>query len=946
MAVTEVLQGLGEWNINLKPTTPKSVLDALHSFGHIAINSGQINAEHGDTLLTSSRYVGVFRGRASGNNFSLRGPGMAFWLGDEDNKGYVIETPLVVNHDFDDAVLLLLPPSVTPGTIHNVDPGVPFSYTFQYVSRREALNYLCETKGCEWRINGDGSVDAGTEVDLFRVVPNAALVRKRAGTDLFLRAFRGTMSTEEDYKDFTTRTVLLANGSEGATVTATADIDPAKNPWKDLFGNPVKLTRLISESDTDATNAPARAQLQLNRFTDPSRAITLSTQEYDLKGSVAVGDYLWVYDNEIGITDNANEVMFRGELMYPMKLRLTELTWAVTREMGVAFRDNDGNWIDLSPYIIPEDGESSLTVGGYYRALSGGDGGSVGSRPIQDNSVPAAPTWVEASFAQSVYQSAQRGESRAQIQLVWTKPNNVDGSTILDGDHYEIRYRSASSPIYTSTHAQLAARTHAQLNAGTHAQPIVYPVGNWQTLFVPFSDLSALIIDLPTNMPYEAQIRAVDAAKPPNAGAWSTLTVWQTRRDTIAPQTPAPPSIAAGTLNVKVTHTLGAASGGTYNLATDLHHFEVHGGTEPLFTPTASTLLGKILANAGMITGQVPLVGVVPIEAVVPVYYKVIAVDDDGNKSSPSTAVQATALLVDDAHIANLSVGKVTAGTMTASWIVAGSIKTGNTGARVELNASGVQGYNSSNVLTSSIKSSDGSFEGLGSLISGTTGKRIEVNPVVSAVPIPEVRFFPSSGSSYAYINAPGVGESIATLGLNSGPSGSFQSTLWLWPQHADLHYTNVGTGTTAGGRVHVDATSATMESMNTSSVRNGGFFWARNTDAWWGISYPDGRDAWMIIDGDGNFGFKGTLSKGQPHGAGAAFWHNYSVSSGGAVAFAYGATMVGAIVVLATWTDYVGYSNTTICNVYNTGATGFNVGNGIGGRNGHYTVQAQRFLS
>jgi hypothetical protein len=732
MSVTEVLQGLGEWSLTLSEDTPKEILDQLDLFGHMAIHAGVVDPRVArDALLLDSRYVGVYRGKSSaptddGAQYTLRGPGMAFWLGDEDGKGHAIEAPLTLNTSFAAWVAALLPASVTAGTIVAVPKT--FAYTFQYMTPREALNYLCGTLECAWRINGNASVDAGLESDLFTVIPEAALVRKGPGQDMFLKALNGTMSTEIDLSDFTTRAVLLANGAEAATVTATADIAPVKNPYKDLFGNALKLTRFISESDTDATNAPARAQLQLNRFSDAKRAISLSSNDYDLKGDVAVGDYLWVFDPDIGVVDITNEVAFRGDRMYPMKLRLTEMTWPITEGMGIAFRDMDGNWFDLTPYVLPETGESSLVVGGFYRSLGDGDGGSVGSRPIADTSVPAAPTW-NTPFVYSVYQST-RGESRAQVQLKWFRPNNVDGSTILDGDHFEIRYRSSSTPIFPSTHVQMAAFTHTQLAAGTHLQPITYVPGPYEYISVPWDQLTFLLQDLPTNMPFEAEIRAVDSAKPANAGAWSALTVFQTSGDTLPPATPAPPSIAAGRMNVQMTHMLGRSDGGTYNLDADLHHFELHGEYEPLFTPSQSTLLGKIVANNGMIKSQVPAVGSVPIESVLPVYFKVIAVDNDGNKSPASTAVQSTALLVDDAHISSLTVSKITAGTITADWINSARIWSGTDGgARTQQSYLGFEAYNAANTRTFFVEAATGNVTISGTFRSVQSSRSVTIQP-------------------------------------------------------------------------------------------------------------------------------------------------------------------------------------------------------------------------
>src|SRR5687768_14341112 len=167
MSVTEVLQGLGSWSLTLAENTPKEILDQLDLFGHVAIHAGGVDPRLArDALLLDSRYVGVYRGKGSaptdnGAQYALRGPGMAFWLGDEEGKGHAIEAPLTLNTTFAAWVAALLPPSATAGTIVAVPKN--FSYTFQYMTPREALNYLCGTLECAWRINGNASVDAGLE---------------------------------------------------------------------------------------------------------------------------------------------------------------------------------------------------------------------------------------------------------------------------------------------------------------------------------------------------------------------------------------------------------------------------------------------------------------------------------------------------------------------------------------------------------------------------------------------------------------------------------------------------------------------------------------------------------------------------------------------------------------------------------------------------------------
>lgn len=933
MPVTEVLRGVGSWSVKLSSSTPLEIMQNLSYFGHICIVPGQLGElDMTDALLKPARYVGVFRGKSvDGSLTTIEGAGMAHWMGDEEDKGDVIESLMTFTAaTFQSAVgqVLTGAASVEEGTVYNV-PSAPFTATLQYLTRRRALDYICDTLGGDWRINGDATVDAGLESDLFQVVPQAILSPKTGyQSDMFLESIGGEASTDQSMEDFTTRTLLLASGSEAATVTATADINPALNVYKDLLGNPVKITRMISESETDASNAQARAQLQLNRFSGTTDSLRCSTEKYDLKGTVEVGDYISAFAPEEGVYDLNNEVQFNGDRIYPMRLRLIQMSWPIVAGMSVAFRDKNGNWYDLTPYVNFESGPSHLQVGGYNRTLvAGRDGGPMGSRPIADTSVPGVPTWVT-PFVQSVYQSPIRGETRAQAILKWTRPANVDGTAILDGSHFEIRYRTSTTPIFPSSHAQMSLFTHGQLAAGTHAQPITYTAGGWQYQVVPWSELEVLLQDLVSNMPYEAQIRAVDSAKPANASSWSALTNWQTHGDTIPPAVPAAPTVAASRIAVQIKHFLGRSDGGTFNLDADLHHLEVHGEYEPLFTPTDSTLLGKLPANNSMIQSQVPVVGTFQIESLAPVYFKVIAVDNDGNKSAASPAAVATALLIDDAHISSLTVSKVTAGTITADWLIGAKIQTGSTGARVFLGPTGLEAYNASNVRTVFIAAATGSADFMGILTTGLTARRVRISDTGFDGGSPGIQFYPSASANYARIGSiADLSTGGASLLIESGTLPSFLDN--VTPVRNSI---NMSTGDIFVGQ------------MTSGYVVHGGKIQVGGAYAYLGYQTPGGIDAFFGIGGSGDLQFKGKIQRGQSHGGQAAFWANYAAVGGGAANFAYGATMQGDIVVLASWTDYTGYLKDTVTNVYNTGSTGFTVGNSVGARNGHFAVLAMRF--
>lgn len=872
MAVQEVLKALGSWEIQLQPGTPRDVLDRLDYFGHVAIIPGRLDpAQYGDNLLTAARYVGVLRTRTIGDDgrtnapqddLSVGGVGMAFWLGDEDGKGDVYENAVEpASASFATTINMLLPASgaVTAGTIYSVSGQ--YTGKHQYESPRSAIGYVCDTMSTtsvpvSWRVNGNATLDAGPDSNLFVTNPTCVILPTGSGEDMALRALPGSVDVTRDVEDYSTRVVLLAEGEGSSIATGAADISPATS-YKDLHGNTLKLTRLVSESDTATANAATRAQLALSQFTSTRNALTLSTADYDVHGSFQVGDRVWVYDPDSGLVDTTTEIMFRGVRLNPIKLQVTETQWSVTAGYTVAYRAADGTWINLTDYVEFEtDSTSTVTVGDFSRQLTNTSTEPVGSRPNADTSVPGQPTLIE-PFTGVAYLD-NRGFTKARVILSWNAPNNVDGSTILDGDHYEIRYAVDTDMIYPATWASVDEVRWQDLQIW--AQPFAAPDGQWQTMVVNWDTTTAQIQDLSPGIGYDVQIRAVD--KTGNTGAWSGTTTFVTSTDNIPPSTPAAPSVAGSRIAVQITHTLGKSSGGTYNLESDLDHFEVHVSYEPTFTPDATTLKGKAVANAGMIQAQIPVVFTVQVEELSARYVRVVAVDKTGNKSGPSDAATATALLIDDAHISDLTVSKVTAGQINADWVIAARIKTADTGPRAEMSAAGFQAYSTDGTQTVNIASADGSVSIIGTLKSGTSGKRLEINP--SAI-LPEIRFYANNGTDFGYINGVSSGSDV-NLGMNSS-------------QYDD------GTGTQVISRAFLTTTKAEVAVIRADDQsRRGGYLWTAAPWIYSGFS-QDGTDGGLFY---------------ADAGKGRVGWNPNDSTNGNYVDFASGRTRH-----IGRWADY-----------------------------------------
>lgn len=786
MPVTETLMAVGSWSIQLAPNTPRQLIDAFQYFGHIVIATGRQDPRiAGDSLLTNSRFVGPVTGRnlhslKQGQGPQLSGDGMATWLGTPSGVGNVIESPLSFTAAaFGTVVNALLPPSMPAGTIHSIGSAT-YTGAFVWKTRRDALTSLCQqmTTGTadnqivEWRANPNGTVDAGHISDLYVTTPTTAIVAKDDGIDMAMRGLPGVAQLNTDVKDYTDRVVVLASGSGTSTAVGVANATDigATNPYVDLHGNTVVMTRMVSASSVSSANATAAAQAALAPYVTPRDQVQLSSQEYDIKGDLQVGDYTYVYDPDSGFVDFTQEIMFRGLRINPQRLRVIELTWPIVAGMTVAYRDPSGNWYDLTDYVTWETGDTNVVVGGFNRSLVSTTE-PVGPRPQPDTTIPATPAF--GTFSTTSYQGASDGKTKAQIQVQWSTPMNTDGTTVTDGDHYEIQYRPdlgiyATNPSYNQL--QTAGYTYNSLAAlnGTYKGLIPQTVANWKVTFVAWGTNTLLIQELTPGVNYDFQIRAVDTATPPNTSPWSATTSFQAAVDTIPPPTPDAPTVAANLASVQVTWDCGTSDGGTFNQAVDLHHIEVHGSYDPLFTPSNATKLGNVIANVGNITGQIPVVASFTIPPGQPpaqsMYVKIVAVDVTGNKSQPSAAVGATAVLWSNAYITDLSVSKLTAGTITASIILGGIIETASTGQRVAMDSTGLHGYDVNGNLLFDLNTTTDSIT-LGSLY-GSGNFKIAIN---NALAYPTIQFFDGSNSNYAFINAVAVGENSAGIGINSG---------------------------------------------------------------------------------------------------------------------------------------------------------------------------------
>ncbi len=166
------------------------------------------------------------------------------------------------------------------------------------------------------------------------------------------------------------------------------------------------------------------------------------------------------------------------------------------------------------------------------------------------------------------------------------------------------------------------------------------------------------------------------------------------------------------------------------------------------------------------------------------------------------TTAKIANLAVNNAKINDLSVGKLTTGTLGADIVVGARIKTADTGQRAEMNASGFAAWDSTGIQTVDI-GSDGSVLIAGTLVSGFSGTRIEINPSG----LPTIRMYSGAGTEYGFINAFTISGTDVGVGVNSSPftgnSTQLQSRMVAWSGLASLEIVRTDNQQTSGGFVY-----------------------------------------------------------------------------------------------------------------------------------------------
>tara|TARA_B100001559_G_scaffold112848_1_gene94635 strand:- start:3941 stop:7810 length:3870 start_codon:yes stop_codon:yes gene_type:complete len=697
MAVTERLMGTGSFDVSFSQSeTPTQIVETIKEWGHIVLTANQvdINTLSDAQILSTARYTGIILNRSLEENVvSITGQGLQLYLGDGSSKGMVIAESKNIGKVrnyigttlaetlFNSTAQTNKPlgimrteagnsQAITQGTVTN--PAGTYTGSHFVQTALSALKEISEQLNTEYKINANGTIDAGPQANLFQGVngnPSTIVVKSGYGDD---PEFEGVvpqgLRTEFDATDFVSRVDFIGEVGYFDTATDVAgEANLGSNPYKDLHGNALTRVALVQEPDIAIAQLNNRATLMLNELSRVKKVLNLDLQQYEVEGDMRAGDFIFAFDPDIGFKDTATdaaaesrsmyEAVFRGQTITPVKVRVQGLTWPIKQGMGVYFRDKDGNYTDLTQYVTFESGSAQVELGDLLRFI--GDDlrfsefslNQVTAGVFSIPDLPATPTLQSGSYQDSV------GVDKGFIRVVLAKPTNEDGSQITDGSHYRVRYKKLGDAQYSYKDFPYTGANSESLLLQDLTIGYTYQVGVTVYDKSGFHKMSAYD---GTGEDLYTDSSSVNASFATNARVEIT-------KDGVAPSKPHTATIAAGALNVQISHYLRKAGTdgdgnpyGNFTLEGDIDYLAIHAvtvsGNSQNFTVATSNKIGEVRVTAGNLLQAIPVVATLELADSENYYFRIVAVDKSGNASTPSDGQTSAATLIAESHISDATI--------------------------------------------------------------------------------------------------------------------------------------------------------------------------------------------------------------------------------------------------------------------------------------------------
>lgn len=267
----------------------------------------------------------------------------------------------------------------------------------------------------------------------------------------------------------------------------------------------------------------------------------------------------------------------------------------------------------------------------------------------------------------------------------------------LDTTDLDTTPPDAPTSIVVTTAADSAGTSHIDVswtasgsaNLGGYVVRYSTDEITWRYVNVPADSTKTTIANLVPNVQYYVSVAAISFVSSYSAWVHAGTYPITTAKDTTAPSTPAIPTVSFNTQMVQVSHSMAKSGGG--NLEPDVRYLEVHASTTTGFTASSTTLIGTLdAAGQGIaVVGNFP----VPVtDSISNMYWRVIAVDYAGNKSTQSFQATGMPGLIQGANIASATITDAKIGSLSAAKLIAGTAFVNNLSIQSQLTIDAVTG--------------------------------------------------------------------------------------------------------------------------------------------------------------------------------------------------------------------------------------------------------------
>lgn len=376
--VSEVLKEWGSWRLEWVPDVPVSIRAAadteVFTFSSVKVFDAYVGKETAKVM--TPLWTGILMRSDSG---SISGPGPAWLAGSGGgsiwsgrNESGPFSTTAITRNGLDGSLNNWTADAVgntvsglAVGYVGGAGAGTTQAGTITARTLRTILDsFISPAFGVDWRVNSQYQLDVGYSAQLWPDVgrPVATPTGGRDGARVGM--LTSSLGLNTDWEEWVSRTVVQA--SNGTNYLSTSQ-SLKKNP---ADGSNLNWRRIEDASSTTALELQNSANWGFLAESGRTRSAELSVREYGIAARVPVGSYIDVWDPVLGFYDRSNPVEFRGDTIFPVRIRVVGSDWPIQLGMGVWLdrRNITGDpedLVDLTPYVqlasVEED--TRLTLG-------------------------------------------------------------------------------------------------------------------------------------------------------------------------------------------------------------------------------------------------------------------------------------------------------------------------------------------------------------------------------------------------------------------------------------------------------------------------------------------------------------------------------------------------------------------------------------------------------